>query len=332
MIQFLKELWASITHFLFPQQYFAWQTAIYLSLFSVAMSWVADLSDTTAFTQWLLTTGSWIFFAIGVGWALQHYQINLGGIPLAPWVTGAILCVYGFDTLFGNNLALTIVLWPLISVGIITLPTVLTWEFRPKRPDPTQRQQLILLGLLGLLLSSWLQFYFRLQTWFDNYPTLLADDFSNSGFVFRLPSREAPRPGGIALLTSAAATLEAELDQTPWSWVERSLLNRQGQTHKLWTESQATLDSPQEQFLWELKMRRPRSTPEGYAVDLVAVWRGPTAAPEGYYLQKTCKIHREMPPPDQTQAESEPPPTAMAQVRCDLETPKKFGIPEETSG
>ncbi len=335
MIKFLQELWDRITGFLFPQQYFAWQSIVYLALFSWAMSWVARLSGATPVTQWVIITGSWVFWVIGIGWALEDNQIRPFGIPIAPWVSGAIVCAYIFALWPGNHLSVALVVWPLVSVALVALPAFISWDFKPKLPFPFVRQQLILLLLLALLFSSWFQFYFRLQTWLKDYPTLLADDFGRSGFVLKITDTSEGGSGGIPLLTAAEQQVKDQLDNTPWPWVERWLLNLNGQMVKIRSESQAVLLDSSEADFWELTAQ-PRSLENGYALQLMAVWTGPASNPEGYFLEKTCLIRPRIPPSRGTAAREEntqePTPTAMAQVSCDLETPKRLGQPNPLPG
>ncbi|MGD1929160.1 MAG: DUF5357 family protein [Leptolyngbyaceae cyanobacterium] len=334
MIQFLKEIWDRITGFLFPQQYFAWQSIIYLALFSWAMSWVARLSGTTALTQWIIITGSWVFWVIGLGWALEANNIRPFGIPIAPWVSGALVCAYLFALIPGNHLTAALIVWPLVSVGLVALPAFISWELKPKLPMPFVRQQLILLLLLALLFSSWVQFYFRLQTWLTDYPTLLSDDFNRSGFVLKVASSDG-QSGGIPLLTAAEQQVKDQLDDTPWPWVERWLLNLNGQMVKIRNDTRSVLIDSSEADFWELTAR-PRSLENGYALQLMAVWNGPASNPEGYFLEKTCLIRPRIPSVRSTDTreanESEPTPTAMAQVSCDLETPKRLGQPDPLPG
>jgi hypothetical protein len=336
MIKLLREVWERVTGFLFPQQYFAWQSIVYLALFSWAMSWVARFSGTSAFTQWVIITGSWTFWVIGIGWALEANQIRPFGIPIAPWVSGALVCFYLFALFPGDHLSAALIVWPLVSVGLVALPAFISWDFKPKLPAPFIRQQLILLLLLAFLFSSWFQFYFRLQSWLQDYPTLLSDNFSGSGFVLKLADTAEGRSGGIPLLTAAEQQVKEQLDNTPWPWVERWLLNLDGQMVKVRNEAQVVLIDSSESPFWELAAQ-PRSLENGYALKLMAVWTGPASDPKGYFLEKTCLIRPQLPPTPQGATArdpnvQEPTPTALAQVSCDLETPKIMGPPDPLPG
>lgn len=332
MIQLIQNLWRQITGFFLPDQYFAWQTIIYLAIFSWVMSWVGRFSGVTAPTEFIMATGSWIFWAVGIGWFLEVAKLRPLGIPIAPWVSGAIVCTYLAGLVPGISPTIALVIWPLVSAGVVVFPNLLDWELKPKNPPPMVRQQLVLVVLLSVLFSSWFQFYFQLQGWLRAYPTLMSDDFSRSGFVSRLSPPGQGRMGGIPLLTAAEGRVKAELQGTPWPWVERWLLNLEGQMQKIQLETRNVLEDSAEASFWELKAR-PRSENNGYILEMMALWTGPTAEPDSYYLTKRCVIRPEIPAVSRGTTPGEPPlpdapePTALAQVSCDLEIPKRLGHP-----
>ena len=334
MIQLLKKVWDSITEFFFPQDYFSWQTIIYLGFFSFTMSWVARLSGALTITENFIATAGWVFFALGIGWFLEKNKIRPFGIPLAPWVAGAIVCIYFFGLVPWGNWPIALTTWPLVSVAIVAIPQFFTWELQPKVPLPMVRQQLILLFLVALLFSSWFQFYFRLQSWLNDYPSLLADSFNNSGFVYRLSAQPENGGKGVSLLTAAEGEVKAALNDTPWPYVERWLLNLNEQVGKLQIETAITLEGSKEKDMWQLEAR-PRTFNDGYALDLMALWSGPASDPNGYYFEKTCFIQPRPQPqsqPNGAENQEEPTsPTLMAEVTCDLATPKRMGRPDSVT-
>ncbi len=337
MIQLLRALWAGIANFLFPKDYFSWQTVVYLGIFSLVMSWVARLAETLAVTENLIATAGWIFFALGVGWFLEEKKIRPFGLSLSPWVAGAIVCLYFFNLLPFGTFSMALMAWPLVSVVIAAVPQFLTWEFKPKAPRPPVRQQLILMLLMALLFSSWFQFYFRLQSWFEDYPSLIADDFGNSGFVYRLAGQSEDRAKGVSLLTATKLEIERALNEAPWPHVERWLLNVDAQLSQLEPEVTGALDGSLERGLWRLRARRPRTLEDGYALDLIAIWMGPSANQNGYYFETTCTIHPRSPSTsDDSNRQSTSSSTQvvqttpMAEVTCGLATPKRSGKPDLT--
>lgn len=326
-IDLLRSLWARISNVLFPDDYFAWQTLLYLGFFSFVMSWVARLAVGEGLTVDIIATGGWIFFALGIGWLLEEGKVRVFGIPVAPWVMGAIVCLYFFSLVPWGSWSIGLMSWPLVSVAIAAVPFFFNWELKPRIPPPPARQQLILLTLLALLFSNWFQFYFRLQNWFEDYPSLLADDFDRSGFVFRIADAPTEQARGIVLLTSAETELSNALNDTPWPYVERWLL---GLDERLTTIENSTIDaltSPDESELWELKANRNALDNGSYVLDLIAVWSGPASTQDGYHLTKTCVVQPQQidaPSPEALPSEQ---PTPMAKVECDLATPKKAGKP-----
>lgn len=330
MINFLRNLWERISAVIFPDDYYAWQTLMYLGLFSFVMSWVARLAVGEGFTVIFIATFGWIFFALGIGWLLEEKKVRVFGIPLAPWVMGAIVCTYFFST-FSLGWPLGLMTWPLVSVAIAAIPQFLNWELRPKVPSPMERQNLILLFLLALLFSNWFQFYFRIQDWFRDYPSLLADDFSRSGFVFRMSATPVEQAQGIRLLTFTQAEISEALNGTPWPYVERWLLNLDEKMLTLERHSRDALALSKEQEMWRLAAR-PRTLEDGsYVLDLMAIWSGPASLENGYYLEKTCVIQPRSPnQPPNANADPQVQSPPLAEVQCDLATPRRPGKPRIT--
>lgn len=331
MINLLQQIWGRVSSIIFPDDYYSWQTLIYLGFFSFAVSWVAMLLVGRGVTVNIIATSGWIFFGLGIGWLLEEHNVRLLGMPLAPWVMGAIFCTYFFGT-FGGRWPTALMTWPLVSVAIAAIPQFLNWKLRPTMPDPPVRQQLILLVLIGLLLSNWFQFYFRLQDWFNDYPSLLADDFSRSGFVFRMSPAPREQAQGIRLLTVAQTKVEESLDGTPWPFIERWLKNLDEQVVRLEQNTLAEVDLSEEQDMWRLQARPRTTDDDGYALDLMAVWSGPASTRIGYYHEKTCFIQPRFPPEvDTTEGDRPQQVTPLAEVTCELATPRRPGRPAVTT-
>jgi hypothetical protein len=333
MIKWLRQTLAEIYTLLLPPQYFSWQMVLYLSIFSWGMSLLGRLLGASTFTVGLLASGGWIFLALGLGWGIQASRIKPFGLNLAPWVAGGVLCMFVFGTWGGRWLEPALVCWPLVSFGVAAVPHLVSWDLNWKTPSPPVRQQLVLLFLLSLLFSSWLQFYFRLQAWVEAYPSLVADRLDQSNFVYRMPGQEVPLSVGVAHLTQAEALIESQLEGQPWPSVERWLLNRDGQRQALQTQLQNRASPSPEDRLWDLDLE-VNNEANGYRLDLWAVWTGPAATEASYYLEKSCQL-RPIPPAvsaepvDQTAAAL--PPTLWASFTCNLETPRRPGHPRTTA-
>lgn len=314
-MKFFSNLFNQIKAFLLPKEYFSWQAVIYLSVFSWAMSWIALGVGARSFTVWLLTTASWLFLSIGVGWGLEANKIKPFGIALAPWASAAIICLF-FAAFLRAPLSSAIVIWPIVAVIIGAVPHFLTWELKLKSPPPPIRQQLILAFLISVLLSCWFQFYFRLQQWFADYPSLLADNFGASGFVFQVPGGQATLPQGIVLLNLTEAVIQTEVGNRPWSSVARWVLNLEEQKLSIIQKVRDRITEPyREHDLWKIDVQQAPSPEDSIQLLLKTIWTGPTAESNGYYyLEKTCIL---APTPQR-----QPPPGVAA---------NRSGVPETTA-
>lgn len=331
MIQFLKDLWSRIRDLLVPDQYYSWQWMIYLSLFSWAMSWLGFALGAAQISLFILTSFSWIFLAIGVGWALETWGVSPFGIAIAPWVSGAILCLFIFGTWSETSLSVVLICWPIISFLVIAVPKFLTWELQFQVPLPAARQHLILLLLSSILLSSWFSFYFRVQSWLRDYPSLLAESFENSSFVYRVPVERTTLSEGVSLLSLTEGVLQEEIDNRPWPAAERWLINLDDQVERIKLEVRDRLDNPTvEHQFWEIDIRPIRRN-KGYELQLLAIWNGPAAADESYYQEKICHLT-----PVERSAEPDsvdgfittaPEVTTWSSFDCELAIPRKVGPP-----
>ncbi|MBE9137802.1 DUF5357 family protein [Nodosilinea sp. LEGE 07088] len=329
----IKQTLETLKQLLLPPRYFAWQTVIYMSLFSWLMSLLARSVDATPFTVGLLATLSWFCLALGVGWALEANKIRPFGLSIAPWVAGGILCMFLFGSWGGRWLQPALVAWPMVSFAVIALPSLVSWDFTLKTPPAPVRQQLALLFCLSLLFSSWFQFYFRIQNWVRDYPSLVADSVDNSTFVYRFPGQSVALPAGVTYLTIAEDRLQSQVNNQPWSAVERWLLNLDGQRQAMEQQVQAQMgQNPSlENSLWRFDLQ-PFSHGDGYTLKLWAIWSGPAASESGYFLEKTCLL---MPvsraglvtPENASPGYSN---TQWANLTCDLETPRQAGHPRDT--
>ncbi|MCG8368510.1 MAG: DUF5357 domain-containing protein [Pseudanabaenales cyanobacterium] len=314
--------------FLKPPRYFSWQTVILLGLFSWLTSVLAAVVNAAGFTVNLLGIFSLLFFTIGVGWALSKHPIKVFGVSIGPWITGAILCAFIFTPWVGNNIVPAVVSWPLVSVLIAATPHFLTWNLTFKVPLPPIRQNLILLLLLNLLFSSWIEFSFLIQNWLDDYPSLIMDDFGQSGFVYVLPTGNGRFSQGEILLDTAGSKVKDTLNEMPWPDLERWLLNADDRITPIGNEARERLMALAEQDFWELRTDvdgGASDSSDSYNLKLQAFWLGPASKPEGYYLEKACQITQKLQPIADAEGNEAPSTnqiveysTPLAHVECDL--------------
>ncbi len=280
--------WQSFWNQIKPPQAFSWQTLIGLSV----LAWFLSLL-TSPLTQSILAFLGWCFLIGGVSWALAHTQVDILGwkFHLGPWVTGALISVLVFVSGQDTVPPTAFISWPIISAAIAALPKFLGPGLIFQRPTPPIRQNLVLMVLLNLLLSCWFQFYFLMQDWLQDFPSVLADDFSQSVFVVNLGSQSVDNSRGVLILEMAETELQRQLGSLSWPEIERWLLERDQNIEALERDVMARIPVAAENQFWELRAEVPPGLPE-YTVLLQAIWDGPSSRPAGHYLQKSCLVEQ----------------------------------------
>jgi hypothetical protein len=317
-----------------PPSAFSWETLILLSLFSFYMSVLA-----TDFVHNLLENFAWIFLILGVYWGTTSAnQLRIGykyptdpGFPLSPWITGAIVSFYLYS-LNGIDAQDALVSWPIISAIIAAIPDFLTDDLRLKTPPPYKRQNLVILFGTQMLLSCWFQFYFVIQDWIAQYPTLLADDFHQSAFVVKREVDERVIPRGASILNSMEPKLAQQLNNKPWPQVERSLLPQQRTKliSAIAQQAKQQSDSVVEDDLWRVTSG-VSSRNSGYNLLLQATWQGPRSGlQQKYSITKSCQITQVLPNKnsaiDPTDAQPGQQPAPVSGFQC--QPVKGWGIDE----
>lgn len=288
MIDVFKGAFEKMRGLVTPPSYLSWQTFLLLSLFSWAMATLAEAQSSTVLTVNLLSTGSWMFLIIAIWWGLTLNPIEVGYFSISPWITAAVICVFVFRPWTPERLQWAMAFWPVVATTLVAIPRFCDWKLNWSIPKPGVRQYLIILLLVNLLLSSWIMFYFRIQHWFNDYPTLMAENLDNSAFVYRFGADTDNGSQASLVLNSASQNLIKQLDDAPWPRVERWLLNLDDGL-QLMTEN-IPLNALKEEVFWGLDAPRPKSFSNGYQINLRANWLGPSANQNGYYLEKVCTI------------------------------------------
>lgn len=270
---------------------FSGQTFILLSLFSWVMSLFVDNELVQDFLAWL----GWLFLTIGVGWVLAGVKQNILGIDVypGPWITGALAC--SFLSYGWGNISLAVISWPIISALIATIPKFLKKGFDIVNPTldgkkyAGDRQEIVLLFLFSTILSCWLQFFFLLQNWLQDYPSLVADTFARSAFVVKVDASSGQNSRGVTLLNLAETILRERLETAPWGEVERWLFELDIEIEQLELDVKNRIPRVEEDRLWDLQGNVAPGNPD-YILNMIAIWRGPSSRPGGYSLQKSCSI------------------------------------------
>ena len=199
------------------------------------------------------------------------------------------------------------VYWFPLSALIAIAPKFIKRGPKFKWPEPSARQDIVILVLINLLVSCWFQLYFTSQAWAQRYPNLfpVVDDRPAQ----TSPNLEAARSTGVAFLDQADAGLRTNLSGLPWPQAERWLLDLNANLTAISDASKLKLGAASEP--WRLEGRI--SSQQDYQVQLLAIWRDPVTKRDRDYLLKTCAIRRT---PLAATAPTKIPTNQVATVQC----------------
>ncbi|MBE9005472.1 DUF5357 domain-containing protein [Fortiea sp. LEGE XX443] len=291
IFKFTEDIYARIKKILVPSQAYAWQTFIYLSVFSLGISYFA-----IGYIRDIIALCGWLFLIAGTAWYTTDDPLRVPGtfMPVGAVITGLLVSVFAFGNQQEIITPRTIVLWPTISAFITAIPEFIEGtdtDSKTQIPKPEAREKIIILVASCMMLSCWLQFYFVMDKWLKEYPSVLADDFQRSTFVRRTDIIEKVPKNGIVILDKLQPLVEQQIDERPWSQVERWLLDAKLQVGNLGNRViEKNLEEYEEKALWRVEPRVVNTKSGGYRLDLLSIWGGPSSNRKGYYLKKSCRI------------------------------------------
>jgi hypothetical protein len=236
-------------------------------------------------------------------------------MPVGSIITGFLVSVFAFGHQENILTAKTIVIWPTISAIVTAIPNFFEGtggrSAKAKLPKLQDRQKIIVLLSWCMLISCWLQFYFVIDKWLKDYPSLRADNFQKSAFVIRLePPAKKPKNGDL-ILNKIQPLVNQEIANKPWSEVEKWLLEADQQLRNLGKRTiNNHLSKSQEKQLWSVEPRVV-NIKSGYQLDILTIWNGPSANSKGFYWKKSCFIQ-----PSQSGQQTDNK-NAVAKISCD---------------
>ncbi len=310
VLKILENFFQPVIKLVSPPKAFSWQTLIYLSVFSLFMSYLSD-----GVPQELISTLGWIFLIAGTSWSTIDHPRRIFGMPLGALITGALVSIFAFGQdnradISSNSL----ILWPTLSALITAVPEFID-AGKSQIPRPEVRQRLIVLIGGSLVISCWLQFFFVVQGWTRDYPSLLTDNFDNSAFVRKIDLETKVPGNGAVILNELEPVVNQEVAGKSWSQVERWLSSSQKQIQELGNQVIAEKVTDQEKKWWQVESKVVNAN-SGYNLKLHSVWNGPTANGKRYFFTRTCQIEpyvadtNVLAPPDSKQS------NIVARINC----------------
>ncbi|BAZ09857.1 hypothetical protein NIES4071_16700 [Calothrix sp. NIES-4071] len=304
-------IYERIKKILIPPRAYSWQTLIYLSLFSWIMSSLAapPIKSVIAFF-------GWAFLIAGTSWYTTDQPILIPGtnMPVGAVITGFLVSVFAFGQEEDVITPRTIVLWPTIAAIITAIPEFFEGsgiDSKRQIPKAEVRQRIIVLVGSCLILSAWIQLYFTVDKWANQYPSLLADDFSRSPFVIRTGSSDKIPENGAIILNRIQPVVQQQIDAKEWSDVERWLKKAPNTKENFGTVNaigrqvindlsrqsgrkvrEGQVDSVEEWRLWNVdaSVDNVGNNKNVYRLNLLALWNGPSSSAKRYFLRKSCQI------------------------------------------
>lgn len=295
MKDLLQNIWQSFWDALRPDGFYAWQTALWMSLLAWLMAQAARSPEQVngpITVHGILTSFSWMFLILAVGWLTTEQPLRLFGQNIGPWLTGSLVCLFLFVRRDYALPEAALITWPLISTAIAAFPEFVNIDSGFSIPRNLKvRQRLCILLLCNLLLTSWILFSFRLQDWLNDYPGIQGEYFENSFFLAE-PLRDGRDfSRGTAIVEEMKQQLAANTNQRSKAQVERWLFDNQ-RSPQIFRDSvmNALAEADQrrrDELFWQLETR---VSEPAYQVLLRAHWKGPRPDVEGHVVEQSCRI------------------------------------------
>jgi hypothetical protein len=239
----------------------------------------------------IITVCAIIFSLIGVTWAQFKHPWKIFGLEIWPGIAALIMCLLIFRYL-DEWLYLTGITWPILWGALAAASNFLKSQKSGQKSGVFQaeiRIKIVIIMLVSCLVSTWVQFAFLIDHWREQYPTIIAEDVSQSTFVVRVNRAAPPDTRGASILEAMVAFVQSQVEGKRWQEVKAWITKlTKGQL-----ESSVKLRLPQygENQWWELQAAIAQ-TENGYKLELFVIWNGPQTKSKLDYFRKTCEIRQ----------------------------------------
>ncbi|MGB3535863.1 MAG: DUF5357 family protein [Microcoleaceae cyanobacterium] len=141
---------------LIPPTAFHWKTFLLISIIIWLLSAVVE-SDVILRDR--LAILSLVFLIIGICWRTSQPPFIIYGIPLSPWLSGALISLLLSQKMVAlPNFPLQV--FPIISACLFYIVEFFNEKLNVHPPPPLMRANFIIVMLSHLLVSCWIKFYF----------------------------------------------------------------------------------------------------------------------------------------------------------------------------
>ncbi|MFB2836801.1 DUF5357 family protein [Floridanema evergladense] len=271
-----------------PPQTFSWQTLIYTSIFFWIIALLLGILTGNAKLQDTFSLLGCVIIISGYAWFTVERPFIVQGFSLSAWILVGVICL--FITSVQPKFASFIwIVWPVLSAIVAAWPEFIAAGRKLNNLRNEQRFKLLIWFLIHLIFSCWIQFSLIIQGWILQYPSLLADDLSQSDFVVTIKSFSRPVTEGEKVLEAMERQLKTKLEGKSWVIAENWFRDT-NQLEKLQNQAKQTLSKIEEKNLWKFNAKITDQK-TGYNLLMVAEWQGPSSNPQGYLLKKVCQVN-----------------------------------------
>ncbi|MGA9379438.1 MAG: DUF5357 family protein, partial [Phormidium sp.] len=221
------------------------------------------------------------------GWFGFKNPLIVHGFSLSTWIFVELICLFA-ATLWLDFASFILIIWPALSAIIAAWPEFIAANKNLKNLSNEKRLKLLIWILFHLVISCWLNFSLIIQYWVSEYPSLLADDLSQSDFVVKIQPFSPPVTEGEKILKTMERQLKTQIDGKIWV-VAESWLKDTNQREELLSEAKKQISGLAENDLWKLRIE-VAAQKTGYNLSMIAEWQGPSSNPQGYLLKKVCQV------------------------------------------
>lgn len=267
---------------------FIWVILILISVFFWITAFFIGLVTDDSNLQNIFSALGYLVIVFTFGWFTYKNPLIVEGFSLSAWILVGLVCLF-FASLLPNTAPFLWMIWPTLSAIFAAWPDFRAADNKIKNLSNEQRLKLLIWFLSHLVVSCWINFSLIIQTWILDYPSLLADDFSQSDFVVKIQLFSSPTTGGERVLNTMERQLKTHIDGKTWVLAETWLKNT-NQPEELLAEAKKQISGVKEKELWKFRTE-VTAQKTGYNLLMIAEWQGPSYNPQGYLLKKVCQVN-----------------------------------------
>jgi len=271
---------------LIKQSRFSWRTIILISIGIWVIAGFFWLNGNLILQNRFAILGS-VIVIIGFGWFTWENPLIIHGYSMSTWILVELICLFAASVL-PEIARFILMIWPALSGIAAAWPEFNLANRNIVNLATEKRLKLLIWILFHLIVSCWINFCLIIQDWVSQYPSLLADNFSQSDFVVKFQPFSRSVTEGEKVLNEMEQQLKNQINCKAWTTAQ-NWLNNPKNREKLLTQAKEGMVVAKEKDLWKFRTT-VAAQKTGYNLSMIAEWLGPSYNPQGYLLRKDCQV------------------------------------------